>query len=128
MGPAVSLVAFSLMYQLGQALGGLVVPPCSEAFGRKLPYLVSVVVFALFCLLIGVVPSVVMVYVSRFVTGFASAVPSVVLAGSVEDMFNARWRVWLILLWNALSTAGLVFGPIYGVYIAANSGWYGQSV
>lgn len=123
MGAVTSLVAFSLMYQLGQAIGGLVVPPYSEAFGRKIPYLASGVTFALFCLLIGVVPSVVMVYLSRFITGFASAVPSVVLAGSVEDMFNARWRVWLVLLWNALSTAGLVFGPIYGVYIAAYVGW-----
>lgn len=118
-----SLVAFSLVYQLGQAIGGLVLPPYSEAFGRKIPYIASGIIFTIFCLLIGVVPSVVMVYIGRFITGFASAIPSVVLAGSVEDMFNARWRVWLVWLWNALSTAGLVFGPIYGVYIASNIGW-----
>ncbi|KAK3615793.1 hypothetical protein LTR22_027296 [Elasticomyces elasticus] len=60
-----------------------------------------------------------MVYIGRFVTGFASAVPSVVLAGSVEDLFNSRSRVWLVLLWNSLATAGLIFGPIFGVYISS---------
>ncbi|KAK3614367.1 hypothetical protein LTR56_027299 [Elasticomyces elasticus] len=64
-----------------------------------------------------------MVYIGRFVTGFASAVPSVVLAGSVEDLFNSRSRVWLVLLWNSLATAGLIFGPIFGVYISSCLGW-----
>ncbi|KAK3673990.1 hypothetical protein LTR78_006192 [Recurvomyces mirabilis] len=119
-----ALVAFSLMYQLGQALGGLIVPPCSETFGRRMPYIISGATFALCCLLIGIVPSMAMVYVGRFVSGFASAVPSVVLAGSVEDLFNARSRVWLVLLWNSLATAGLVVGPVFGVYVSLGLGWY----
>ena len=118
-----ALVAFSLMYQLGQALGGLIVPPVSETFGRRKPYIVSGAVFAVACLLVGLVPSLVGVYTGRFVSGFASAVPSVVLAGSVEDLFNSRSRVWLVLLWNSLATAGLIFGPIFGVYISLTLGW-----
>ncbi|KAF2220821.1 major facilitator superfamily transporter [Elsinoe ampelina] len=118
-----SLVAFGLVYQLGQAIGGLVIPPLSESFGRRTPYIASAVVYTIFCLLIGLVPSVAMVYIGRFLTGLASAVPSVVLAGSVEDMFNSRQRKWLVLVWVSLATAGLICGPIYGVYISAHLGW-----
>ncbi|KAH6618445.1 MFS multidrug transporter [Boeremia exigua] len=121
--PMVTLIAFTLMYQLGQALGGLIVPPYSEVFGRKKPYILAGGMFCLFCLLMAVVPSITMVYIGRFITGFASAVPSVVLAGSVEDLFNSRQRVWFVLLWNSLATAGLVFGPILGVYVSLNRGW-----
>lgn len=117
------MLAFTLMYQLGQACGGLVVPPYSEVFGRRKPYIIAGGVFSLFCLLIAVVPSITMVYIGRFITGFASAVPSVVLAGSVEDLFNSRSRVWIVLLWNSLATAGLIFGPILGVFVSLNIGW-----
>jgi MFS family permease len=111
------------MYQMGQAVGGLIVPPYSETFGRRMPYILSGATFAAFCLLVGLVPSITMVFIGRFITGFASAVPSVVIAGSVEDLFNARSRVWLVLLWNSLSTAGLAFGPVFGVYISRKIGW-----
>lgn len=121
--PMITLLAFTLMYQLGQALGGLIVPPYSEVFGRRKLYIIAGGIFSLFCLLIAVIPSITMVYIGRFITGFASAVPSVVLAGSVEDLFNSRWRVWFVLLWNSLATAGLVLGPILGVYISLNMGW-----
>ncbi|KAI9699244.1 MAG: hypothetical protein M1820_007216 [Bogoriella megaspora] len=118
-----SLVAFSYMYQIGQAFGGLLIPPFSESFGRRNPYILSSAIFAIFCLITGVVPSLAGAFVGRFIAGFASAVPSVVIAGSVEDIFNSRRRVWLVLVWNGLATAGLIFGPIYGVYIESKYGW-----
>ncbi|KAH8884637.1 major facilitator superfamily transporter [Thozetella sp. PMI_491] len=118
-----ALIAFTFMYQLGQALGGVVVPPFSEKVGRRLPYLISCATFSLFCLLIAVVPTASTAYVGRLVTGFASAVPSVVIAGSIEDVFNTRRRVWVVVLWNAGTTAGLCFGPVYAAYISEAFGW-----
>lgn len=79
--------------------------------------------FSLFCILIACAPSPVAAYIGRFVTGFASAVPSVVIAGSVEDLFNTRHRVWILVLWNAGTTIGLCLGPIYAAYITAFAGW-----
>lgn len=64
-----------------------------------------------------------MIYIGRFITGFASAVPSVVIAGSVEDMFNAKKRIWIVVLWNVGTTMGLCFGPVYAAYITAAAGW-----
>ncbi|KAF4554916.1 MFS-type transporter-like protein 49 [Elsinoe fawcettii] len=118
-----SLVAFGLVYQLGQAIGGLIIPPFSESFGRRTPYIASAIIYTIFCLLIGLVPSVSMIYIGRLCTGLASAVPSVVLAGSVEDMFNTQQRVWLVWLWISLATAGLICGPVYGVHISVYLGW-----
>ncbi|KAK2056504.1 major facilitator superfamily transporter [Colletotrichum caudatum] len=118
-----SLVGFTLMYQLGQAVGGFLIPPLSELFGRRLPYLVSCAAFCLFSLLTGIVHAPAAVYAGRFVAGVASAVPSVVIAGSVEDMFNTKQRIWIIVLWNAGTTVGLCFGPIYAAYISEAAGW-----
>ena len=49
--------------------------------------------------------------------------PAVVTAGSIEDMFDGRQRVWLVVLWNAGSTTGLCLGPIYGSYIMSVLDW-----
>lgn len=77
----------------------------------------------MFCLLIGLIPSPAAVWTGRFVTGFASAVPSVVIAGSIEDLFNTKRRVWVVVLWNVGTTAGLCFGPIYAAYVARALSW-----
>ncbi|OHE99522.1 major facilitator superfamily transporter [Colletotrichum orchidophilum] len=119
----ISLVGFTLMYQLGQAIGGFLIPPFSELFGRRLPYLISCAVFCLSSLFTGAVHAPAAVYMGRFTAGLASAVPSVVIAGSVEDMFNTKRRVWIIVLWNAGTTVGLCFGPIYAAFISEAFGW-----
>jgi MFS family permease len=120
----VSLVVFTLMYQIGQALGGLLMPPFSESFGRRKPYIYSCTVYCVSCLIIGLVRSVAGAVVGRLVSGFASAIPSVVIAGSIEDLYDNRERVWLIFLWNSFTTLGLVLGPIYGSYIHKSIGWF----
>ncbi|KAI4750660.1 MFS general substrate transporter [Aureobasidium sp. EXF-3400] len=98
-------------------------PPCSEALGRHNPYLYSTAVYSIACLIVGVVPHVAGVFIGRFFSGFASAVPSVVLAGSIEDLFGDESRLWWILVWNSFTTLGLTVGPIYGSFIAASIGW-----
>lgn len=64
------------------------------------------------------------VCVGRFICGIMSAVPSVVVEGSIEDLFNMKSRVWIVFLWACATTAGLVLGPIYGAYISTYCGWY----
>ncbi|KAL4736036.1 major facilitator superfamily domain-containing protein [Aspergillus similis] len=117
------LMAFSLMYQLGQAMGGLIIPPSSDLFGRRMPYLLSCALFSLSSLIVGAVPHISAVFVGRFFSGLASAVPSVVVSGTVEDQFNTERRVWIVLLWNAAATAGLAFGPVYASCITMVASW-----
>ncbi|KAK7976680.1 S-adenosyl-L-methionine-dependent methyltransferase [Apiospora arundinis] len=111
------------VYNLGQAFGSLFIPPLSEIGGRRLPYLISCALFSLSCIAVAAIPHWAAIWIGRFIGGFASAVPAVVTAGSVEDLFNTRTRIWIVVLWNGGSTAGLCFGPIYAAYIQAACGW-----
>jgi hypothetical protein len=52
-----------------------------------------------------------------------SAVPTVVIAGSVDDLFQDGGRICLVLTWNTSANLALAVGPIYGTYIAAFVGW-----
>lgn len=108
---------------MGQATGGVVFPPYSETFGRKSVYITSAAIYCIFCIIIGTVPSVGAVFLGRFVTGIMSAVPSVIVEGSIEDMFDFRMRVWIVWGWACATTTGLVLGPIYGSYVAEMLGW-----
>jgi MFS family permease len=98
-------------------------PPLSESFGRRAPYIYSCAAFSIGSLIAGVVPSIAGVFVGRFICGFASAVPSVVIAGSVQDMYSPDHRIWMILVWNSSATLGLTVGPVYGSYIGHAIGW-----
>ncbi|KXJ97225.1 major facilitator superfamily transporter [Microdochium bolleyi] len=117
------LFAFISMYQLGQAVGGYFIPPLSEIAGRWWPYFVSSLLFSVFCLVIPLGGHVATIYAGRFITGLASAVPSVVIAGSIEDLFNIRQRVWMVIIWNSSTTIALCLGPIYASYMIARVGW-----
>lgn len=87
-------------YLIGQAVGGVFFPPYSESFGRRNLYIVSTFLFALFCALIDTALCLPCIIISRFDTGVLSAIPGVVLAGSIEDMFNTGPRIWMMYAWS----------------------------
>lgn len=86
-------------------------------------YIVSTGLYSIFCVVVSVVPSLAGVVVGRFFSGFLSAIPTVVVAGSIEDMFNAKDRVWLIFLWAMVANMGLALGPIMSTYITVHLSW-----
>lgn len=88
-----------------------------------MPYIISCSVFSLSCLLVGLVPHISGDFIGRFLSGLASAVPSVVISGTVEDIFGSERRIWIVLLWNAAATTGLAFGPVYASCIAGVVSW-----
>ena len=79
--------------------------------------------FAVFSLVIAAIRSIIAVFVGRFITGFLSSIPCIVVVGSIEDMFNAKTRVWLLFVWLTTANAGLVVGPIFASYISYSIGW-----
>ncbi|KAL4907085.1 hypothetical protein BDW74DRAFT_176685 [Aspergillus multicolor] len=119
----VSLTGFQFLYGIGQVFGGVIMPPFSEALGRRISYLISAGVYLVACIITGVVPSPAGFFVGRFVAGFASAVPEIVLAGSIEDQYSSRPRLWFLWLWNCCTVLGLAVGPIYGSYLVDAIGW-----
>ncbi|GFF58193.1 uncharacterized transporter C36.03c [Aspergillus udagawae] len=119
----VSIFLFVPMYLIGQGIGSIVFPPYSEAFGRKKLYIVSTAMYSMSCIIIAIVPSVTGVVVGRLLSGFLSAIPTNVVAGSIEDMFNAKDRIWFLSLWMMLAPWGLALGPIYSTYIIYALNW-----
>src|ERR1700722_16711359 len=104
-------------YLYGEAIGGLFFSPISEFFGRKPLYIESAFLYSGFCIIAGTVPHITGVIVGRFFSSLVSAIPSVVVAGSIEDMFGTHARVWMIFSWGGFSNIGLTLGPIYSSYI-----------
>jgi MFS family permease len=111
-------------YLYGEAIGDLIFSQISESFGRKPLYIGSAFLYSGFCIVAGTVPHISGIIVGRFFSGLVSAIPSVVVAGSVEDMYETHARIWMIFAWGAFSKIGLTLGPIYSVYITEEVGWF----
>ena len=75
-------------------------------------------------MIIAAVPSVVAVTIGRFVTGLLSGIPTSIVAGSIEDMYPAGIRIWMIFAWAVAANIGIILGPIIGIYITQDLGWY----
>lgn len=124
LGRTVALVCFTTLYMLGQALGGLVFPPMAEQFGGRTIYVSTTFGYAIFCLIMAVWPNVPCIVIGRFGSGLLSAMPAVVAAGSIENMWDLRARIWLIHIWIATAVLGLALGPPVATYVSTSSyGW-----
>ena len=75
------------------------------------------------CIIATTVPSLAVIAIARFIAGVVSAVPSIVVAGSIEDIYNVHARVWLIFLWANVGLGALAIGPIYSTWISYTLGW-----
>lgn len=110
-------------YLIGQGIGGVFFPPYSESFGRKTLYVASTLGYCAFCAVVAAVPSLVAVFIARLITGFLSAIPTIVVAGSIEDVFNMQARVWMIFIWALTGNVAVCIGPIYSTYVTYHLGW-----
>ncbi|KAA6414682.1 MAG: MFS multidrug transporter [Lasallia pustulata] len=122
-GRTFAIFSFTSMYLLGQCLGAVLFPSYSETFGRKPLYTLSSILYCIFCVMIADVPNFAAVVIGRFITGVLSSVPTVIIAGSIEDMFDTEDRIWMVFLWAVIANLGLVLGPITSTYITYSFGW-----
>lgn len=120
LGRTVALVCFTTLYMLGQALGGLVFPPMAESFGGRAIYVSTTFGYAIFCLIMAVWPNVPCIVIGRFGSGLLSAMPAVVAAGSIENMWDLKARIWLIHIWIATAVLGLALGPPIATYVSTS--------
>ncbi|OQD77508.1 hypothetical protein PENDEC_c002G05180 [Penicillium decumbens] len=123
-GRTFSVFLFVSLYLIGQCIGGTIFPSYSEASGRKSLYIISASLYSIFCVIVGVVPHIAGVAIGRFFSGFLSAIPTIIVAGSIEDMYNSKHRVWLIFLWALVANMGLTLGPIMSTYITVHLSWH----
>ena len=118
-----TVIVSVVRYLIGQGLGGIFFPPYSEAFGRKSLYIVSTLGFCILTVMTASIHSLPVVIVTRFLTGVLSAIPTIVVAGSIEDVFNIGARVWMIFTWATIGNIAVCVGPIYSTFVTANLGW-----
>ena len=105
----------------GQGIAGLFLPPYTESFGRRTINIVASAGYAIACVIVGVPQSLPAVVVGRFFSEFLSALPVVASAGSIEDMWEVRARIWAIDVWIKGSIIGIALGPCMGTYISTAS-------
>ncbi|KAB8215668.1 major facilitator superfamily domain-containing protein [Aspergillus novoparasiticus] len=123
MNEILSIFIFVPLYMVGQGIGSVIFPPYSEAFGRKKLYVVSTGLYSICCVLVAEVPFPVGVVIGRFISDFLSAIPAVIAADSIEDLFNARDRIWMMSRWTVVCNIGSIIGPIFGTGIVSVLDW-----
>ncbi|KAL9602406.1 MAG: hypothetical protein Q9219_001829 [cf. Caloplaca sp. 3 TL-2023] len=119
-----NLFHVALSYLLGQVVGALLFPPFSETFGRKSVYAGSTLLYAIFSAL-AAITDFRAICIGRFLSGVSSAVPAVVAAGSIQDMWEVSDRIWAVFAWQAMGIIGLAIGPIIATFLTDSTlGWY----
>ncbi|PLB53451.1 putative MFS transporter [Aspergillus steynii IBT 23096] len=117
-----AIFIFVSLHLIGQGLGSIVFPPYSEVCGRKNLYVISTALFGITCAMVAI-PSPGGAVIGRLLSGILGAIPTTVVAGSIEDMFNSRYRIWVIAVWTVSWNIGSALGPIYSDYIIEALDW-----
>ncbi|CAK1359056.1 uncharacterized protein RHO25_002469 [Cercospora beticola] len=108
------LSAFVLPY----ALGGILLAPMSENFGRKPVLLISAVLFLAFTIACGVAQSSAQLITFRVFAGLGGCAPLAVGAAMISDLYTPRERGSPMAIYMALQLAGPSLGPIVGGWVA----------
>lgn len=113
------------LYVFGFACGPLVWGPMSEAYGRKLPYLLGFAGFIIFQIPVAVAASVRTILVSRFFAGAFGSSTLAITAGMYVDFWDTVTRGQATMVFAAATFAGPAMGPVIGEFTTANEslGW-----
>ncbi|KAF7374920.1 MFS domain-containing protein [Mycena sanguinolenta] len=116
------------LFVLGLGLGPLYLAPLSEMYGRRVVYIISFGIFALFNVGCALVKTDSGLNILRLLAGLAgsymghSAGPSLG-GGSIGDMFTREKRGGAQALYGFGPTFGPALGGIIGGYVADRAGW-----
>ncbi|KAJ9150459.1 Major facilitator superfamily transporter [Pleurostoma richardsiae] len=97
---------------LGFALPPMILAPFSEINGRYPVFAVSGVVFVIFQMVCGVVPSVAGMIVARFFVGAGGSVFSTMIGGVIADMWGAEGRNTPMAVYSGSVLVGTGAGPL----------------
>jgi len=122
-GTTVALLGVSL-YVLGFAFGPTLWAPLSELKGRRLPLVIGMFGFSIFCVAAATAKDLQTVLISRFFAGFFGACPLAVVAATFSDMFDNRTRGIAITLFSMAVFTGPLLAPFIGGFIVeSHLGW-----
>lgn len=112
------------LYVFGFASGPILWAPISELYGRKLPIILSILGFTLFCFATATAKDFQTLVICRFFCGFFGAAPLVVVAAAFADMFNNEHRGVAVSIFALMVFVGPLIAPVVGGFIANSYlGW-----
>ncbi|KAL9097276.1 MAG: hypothetical protein Q9165_000703 [Trypethelium subeluteriae] len=112
-----------VFYTLGLAFGPMVSAPTSEAFGRKIIYLVGIPFFALFTLGAGFSQNISSLTVCRFFAGVFGSTGLAAGTPTLTDVWAPAERGIPMALYVTAPFLGPTLGPLIGGYVAQSKGW-----
>lgn len=116
-GTPVAVLGVSL-YVIGFATGPIVFGPMSEIYGRKVPMLISSVLFTAFTFWCATADHFYHLMLYRFFSAALGAAPLVVAAAALADILRTDVRGVGITLFALCVIAGPMIAPVVGGYIA----------
>lgn len=111
------------LYNAGLAFGPLIGSPLCETYGRKVVFLSTTPLFALFILGAGFSDGIVSLTTCRFFAGvFASPAISNASA-TITDYTAGKYRAISLAFYYSIPFFGAVFGPLVGGFLVEYQGW-----
>ena len=109
-------------FVLGNGLGPLYLAPFSELYGRRIVYIMSFLLFAIFNIGCALAPNITALTILRLLSGMAGSAASALSGASVGDMFVREERGKAQALYAAAPLFGPVIGGIIGGFVVAGTG------
>lgn len=110
-------------YSLGLAFGPVISSPCSESFGRKAVYLLTVPLFDIFMVAAGLSKNAASLIICRFFAGVFAAPGVSVSAASISDFTTPDQRVAALSAYYSIPFIGSAIGPLIGGFAVDAKGW-----
>ncbi len=111
-------------YLIGLGIAQLLYGPLSDRFGRRVPMLVGIVIYAISALVIVLVPSFTALLVLRFIQGIGSAATRVVTVSIVRDAFGGRRMAEVMSLIMMVFMVVPVVAPGIGQTVMLFGNWH----
>jgi EmrB/QacA subfamily drug resistance transporter len=107
------------------ALAGLVIPfgVLSDRYGRRLSFVVGLVVFGAASLAGAIAPSAGWLIASRVAMGVGAALVMPSTLSIIRAIFPAEERKTAIAVWGGIAALGVVVGPLAGGWLLENFSW-----
>lgn len=121
--PVVISLGISL-YVLGFAAGPIFWSPLSELYGRKLPIVLSMLLFTCFTFATATGMNLQTVLICRFFSGLCGSAPLTVVAAAFADIYNNKSRGIAIDIFAMTVFCGPLLSPIVGGFVVESYlGW-----
>lgn len=121
-----SLVQLSLTAcLLGLAVGQIIIGPNSDAFGRRLPLLISLATFAIVSFLCAWAPSIWILIILRFIQGVAGAGGIVISRAVASDLYSGTDLTRFFSLLMLVNGVAPIVAPVIGGQLTKVANWTG---